>query len=74
LGTVQKQADEYLEGVSRVLGQAHESFANEVTRTLDRANTEFHSKLAMAVGLLKSAVDELEVTLSSMGNLVPART
>lgn len=73
LGTVQKQADEYLDGVSRVLGQAHESFATEVTRTLDRANTEFHSKLAMAVGLLKCAVDELEVTLSSMGNLVPAR-
>jgi hypothetical protein len=73
LGTAQKQADEYLDGVSRVLGEAHESFSKEVVRTLDKANSEFHSKLTLAVGMLKSAVDELEVTLTSMGNLAPVR-
>lgn len=73
LGNAQKMADEYLDGVSKVLGEAHNSFATEVTRTLNRANTEFHSKLTQAVGLLHSAVGELEITLASMGNLTPAR-
>ncbi|KHK57292.1 TerC family integral membrane protein [Ralstonia sp. A12] len=73
LGAAQKQADEYLDGVSRVLGEAHTSFATEVKRTLDKANTEFHTKLSTAVGLLHSAVAELEVTLASMGSLAPVR-
>ncbi|WP_288411276.1 anti-phage ZorAB system protein ZorA [uncultured Herbaspirillum sp.] len=73
LGNAQKMADEYLDGVSKVLGEAHNSFATEVTRTLSRANTEFHSKLVQSVGLLSSAVEELGVTLMSMGNQIPAR-
>jgi ABC-type transporter Mla subunit MlaD len=71
LATAQKQADEYLNGVSRVLGDAHTSFATEVKRTLDKANVEFHAKLTSAVGLLSSAVGELELTLASMGTLKP---
>lgn len=73
LGTAQKQADEYLAGVSRVLGEAHTTFAAEVKRTLEKANTEFHNKLSGAVGLLSSGVQELEVTLAAMGNMKPAR-
>lgn len=73
LGTAQKQADEYLDGVSRVLGDAHTSFATEVKRTLDKANTEFHTKLSTAVGMLSSAVSELELTLAAMGTLAPIR-
>lgn len=73
LGTAQKQADEYLAGVSEVLGNAHTSFATEVKRTLDKANNEFHTKLSSAVGLLSSAVSELEVTLASMGTVAPVR-
>uniref|UniRef100_UPI004039CE2B anti-phage ZorAB system protein ZorA n=1 Tax=Variovorax sp. BK018 TaxID=3450241 RepID=UPI004039CE2B len=73
LGTAQKLADEYLDGVSKVLGEAHNSFATEVKRTLDKANTEFHTKLTQAVGLLHAAVGELEITLASMGNLAPTR-
>ncbi|MDM4765983.1 anti-phage ZorAB system protein ZorA [Pelomonas sp. SE-A7] len=73
LGTAQRMADEYLEGVSKVLGEAHNSFATEVKRTLDKANTEFHTKLTQAVGMLHAAVGELEITLASMGNLTPAR-
>jgi len=73
LGTAQKQADEYLAGVSRVLGEAHTTFATEVKRTLEKANTEFHNKLSSAVGLLSSGVQELEVTLAAMGNMKPAR-
>jgi hypothetical protein len=73
LGTAQKQADEYLAGVSRVLGEAHSTFATEVKRTLEKANIEFHNKLSGAVGLLSSGVQELEVTLAAMGNIQPAR-
>lgn len=73
LGAAQKQADEYLAGVSNVLGESHTTFATEVRRTLDKANTEFHNKLSTAVGLLSSGVQELEVTLAAMGNLNPAR-
>lgn len=73
LGTAQKQADEYLEGVSRVLGEAHNTFATEVMKTLDRANHGFHTKLTTAVSMLSSAVDELQLTLSAMGVMTPAK-
>lgn len=73
LSAAQKQADDYLAGVSQVLGEAHNSFATEVKRTLNAANVEFHTKLTQAVGMLSSAVSELEVTLTAMGNLAPAR-
>lgn len=73
LGTVQRQADEYLEGVSRVLGDAHSSFATEVMKTLDKANHSFHSKLTTAVSMLSSAVDELQLTLAAMGVMTPAK-
>lgn len=73
LGEAQMQADDYLAGVSKVLGEAHTSFATEVKRTLDKANTEFHTKLTQAVGMLSAAVGELEVTLASMSNLVPVK-
>jgi ABC-type transporter Mla subunit MlaD len=73
LSTAQLQADEYLDGVSRVLGDAHSSFATEVKRTLDKANNQFHEKLASATGLLHSSVEELGVTLGAMGNLTPKK-
>jgi hypothetical protein len=73
LGVAQQQADEYLAGVSKVLGEAHTTFAAEVKRTLNTANSEFHTKLTQAVGMLSSSVGELEVTLAAMGNLAPVR-
>lgn len=73
LGAAQKQADEYLEGVSKVLAEAHTSFATEVKRTLDKANNEFHTKLTTAVGMLSSAINELELTLASMGSVSQGR-
>jgi hypothetical protein len=73
LGVAQKKADEYLTGVSRVLGDAHTAFASEVKRTLNTANTEFHTKLTSAVGMLSSAVQELEVSLAGLGTAAPTR-
>jgi len=65
LSAAQLQADRYLEGVSRVLEVAHQGFADATVKTLDRANTEFHSKLSTAVHLLSSSIQELETTLGS---------
>ena len=70
LGTAQVQADDYLDSVSKVLGEAHQAFANSVKKTLGLANQEFHAKLSTAVGLLSSTVVELEATL---GNAAPQR-
>lgn len=67
LTSAQKEADTYLEGVTEVLATAHESFCDGIARTLDRANSDFHIKLSHAVGLLGSAIQELEVTVSSAG-------
>lgn len=63
LGEAQQQADQYLAGVSKVLGEAHQAFAVGVKKTLELANLEFHTKLSTAVGLLSSTVVELEATL-----------
>jgi hypothetical protein len=65
LATAQVQADHYLDSVSQVLGEAHQSFAEATVKTLDRANTEFHSKLTSAVHLLSSSIQELETTIGS---------
>jgi hypothetical protein len=65
LGAAQKDADEYLEGVSEVLGAAHQAFSDAVHQTLDKANQSFHDKLTQAVGLLSASITELEITLSS---------
>ncbi|MBP6224797.1 MAG: MotA/TolQ/ExbB proton channel family protein [Rhizobacter sp.] len=70
LGQAHEHADLYLASVSKVLGDAHQAFAIAVKKTLDLANTEFHSKLSTAVGLLSSTVVELEATL---GNVTPQR-
>jgi hypothetical protein len=66
LATAQKAADGYLDGVSQVLADSSEAFRDSVVTTLSKVNNEFHTKLSTAVGLLGSAVQELEVTLSSL--------
>lgn len=64
LAQAQQETENYLEGVSEVLADAHSKFADGLSRTLDRANSDFHTKLSNAVMLLSSAVEELEVSLS----------
>ena len=67
LSNAQTQADEYLQGVNRVLAQTHESFATEVTKTLNTANVGFHEKLSTAVKMLAASITELETTLATSG-------
>jgi hypothetical protein len=65
LAAAQQQADLYLQGVSAVLGEAHQTFADTTTRTLERANSDFHKKLSSAVALLATSIRELEMTLAA---------
>lgn len=66
LATAQKSADEYLANVTRVLEDAHQSFADNVERTLQVANTSFHDSLTRATSLLREAIEELEQTLGAL--------
>lgn len=59
LGLAQKQSEEYLEGVSKVLVEAHETFRENVERTLREGNQQFHAELSRAVGLLNGAITNL---------------
>ena len=66
LAEAQKRADEYLGNVTSVLEEAHQSFADNVERTLSTANTSFHESLSRATGLLREAIEELEQTLEPL--------
>jgi len=65
LVAAQHQSDEYLKGVSVVLGDAHQAFADATVKTLDRANLEFHKKLASGVALLSASIEELEESIAA---------
>lgn len=68
LGVAQQQAEQYLAGVNKVLGDAHQAFASAVRRSLETANAEFHGQMTTAVGLLSATINELDATL---GNALP---
>lgn len=59
LGTAQKESEEYLRGVSEVLVKAHDSFAENVERTLREGNRQFQYELSVAVQHLSSAIKNL---------------
>lgn len=71
LAAAQGRADEYLSGVSRVLEQAHQAFADNVERTLRESNRQFHNELSQAVGLLSGAVQDLGETVEAMAAARP---
>ncbi|WP_010104807.1 anti-phage ZorAB system protein ZorA [Verminephrobacter aporrectodeae] len=59
LAIAQKQSEEYLQGVSEVLVKAHESFRENVERTLREGNRQFQDELTSAVHLLSGAIKNL---------------
>jgi hypothetical protein len=63
----QKQADAYLESVSKVLGDAHQEFADNMRKTVGEANRQFYDQLSRATALLREGIQELETTLSELG-------
>lgn len=66
LGRAQQQADAYLQGINKVLMETHQSFANEVSKTLREGNSQFQQELAQAVSLLRSGIQELGDTLDDL--------
>jgi methyl-accepting chemotaxis protein len=66
LSAAQKDAEEYLQGVTEVLAQAHKAFAESVERTLRKGNADFHKELADAVSLLRGAIQDLGDTLDAV--------
>lgn len=65
LGAAQKDAEEYLNGVTDVLAEAHGVFAENIERTLRKGNSEFHKELAQATNLLRGAIQDLGDTLDA---------
>ena len=66
----QKEAEDYLSGITDVLEESHGAFASAMAKTLKVANSQFHNELSTATGLLKDAIDELEVVLPSSSTKV----
>ena len=66
LGTAQRQSEEYLKGVNDVLIKAHESFSENVERTLREGNRQFQKELRDAVNLVSGAVKDLGDTLDDL--------
>lgn len=66
LSEAQRAADQYLEGVTEVLGEAHNAFAKQMEITLREGNRTFHQELAQATGLLKGAIQDLGDVLDNV--------
>ncbi|KXW57569.1 chromosome partition protein Smc [Ferrovum myxofaciens] len=66
LGQAQQQADTYLQSINKVLTETHQSFANEISNTLKKGNSQFQQELSQAVGLLRSGIQELGDTLDDL--------
>lgn len=62
----QREADNYLMGVTETLAAAHKAFADHVGSTLQRGNADFHKELARATELLRGAIQELGDTLDTV--------
>lgn len=62
----QRTAEDYLDGVSDVLAQAHTEFAANITSTLRTGNAQFHQELSQAVNLLKGSIQELGDALEQL--------
>lgn len=66
LGKAEQQAEAYLQGINKVLGDVHQSFANEIKKTLQQGNSQFQSELSQAVGQLRSGIQDLGDALDTL--------
>ena len=72
LATAQGEADAYLEKVTDVLGTAHQTFADAVTRSLTTGNREFVAAISQATKLLSETIHELDAALGNAPRAVAA--
>lgn len=66
LSKAQGQTEQFMAGVARVLGQAHESFREEMLKTVRDNDHAFHTKLASAVGMISASIGDLDDVLSTV--------
>jgi chorismate mutase len=66
LGEAQQQIEEYLKGVNDVLTKTHESFSENVVKTLREGNRQFQDELRKAVDMVSAAVRDLADTLEDV--------
>lgn len=59
LAAAQQQSEDYLKGVSTALVGAHESFRDNIDKTLGEGNRRFQKELSDSVGYLSSAIKNL---------------
>jgi truncated hemoglobin YjbI len=63
LGQVQRDAEDYLAGISDVLARAHGEFADNLQKVLGDSYREFYDRLSGATALLGQAVQELALAV-----------
>jgi hypothetical protein len=63
LGQAQRDAEDYLAGISDVLASSHRDFATGLSNTLGAGYKEFYERLSNATGLLRQAIEELASTV-----------
>lgn len=61
----QQDAGDYLSRISEIIGVAHQSFSEGMTRAVSEANRDFHQALSDSVKLLREGIHELESTLDA---------
>ena len=66
LTAAERKAEEYLDRVNDVIIKAHQSFADNVERTLRESNRQFQKELSQAVSLLSGAIQDLGDTLDEL--------
>lgn len=66
LSEAQIQAENYLEKISEVLAETHQEFADNMKKTLGEANRQFYDQLTQATQLLRTGIQELEATLTTV--------
>lgn len=59
LAAAKEQSEDYLKGVTAALVGAHESFRDNIDKTLSEGNRRFQKELSDSVGLLSSAIKNL---------------
>lgn len=68
LAGAQQQADKYLEGVSEVLINGHETFRSELKKSITQSTASFYEQLSNATKTLSSGIQEFEAVLADFSD------
>ena len=67
LGQAQEKADTYLDSVSAILTETHETYAEALKKTLNDVNKQFYESLSTATSLLHETIMELQAAAEPLG-------